>query len=192
MHDKKLQKDNSPSPIKDIIYEEIGRKDKDIRDAITARKFRGITKKILDDCLPAVSALKGDEDEDFCSFAEGMLHYLLTNAIIPSQRKILINDIEADIVVPDSRTLAASPKDALVLFFARKDDDVSLAKSLSKLQKIQPVKENIWLVARKDPKMHHKTYEIGQSGSFADIMDHIEEFTRSRPQSRLRIFKINS
>jgi len=59
-----------------------------------------------------------------------------------------------------------------------------------KLEKIQPVKENIWLVSRTDLQMKNRTYHIDNyDGSFTKILDDITEFLSSRKQSKFKIIK---
>ena len=57
-------------------------------------------------------------------------------------------------------------------------------------EKIQPVKENIWLVLRTDLQMKNRTYHIDNyDGSFTKILDDITEFLSSRKQSKFKIIK---
>jgi len=52
----------------------------------------------------------GEKEEVVGVLATGLLHYLLTNALISSQRKVTYNDNELDIVIPDTKTLEKDPK----------------------------------------------------------------------------------
>ncbi|MGQ0771923.1 MAG: hypothetical protein ACT4NT_04040, partial [Nitrososphaerota archaeon] len=145
--------------------------------------------EILQLCIPKIEKLGGDKHENFGAFAESLLHYLLTNALIPSQRKITLKNTEIDIVIPDSRTLTSAPKDSLVLYFAKTDNTHTIAESLARLENVQPHKDNIRIVAKAKTSVPYKTYDIDDVSNFATILDDIDGFLASRPQSKFRIFR---
>jgi hypothetical protein len=177
------------TPIKDILYGAINQiTEPVILKELSSKNHSKIINKILDRCIPDISKLDGDSFEIFGMFAESMMHYLLTNALIPSQRKIIIKNTEVNIIIPDSRTLDASPKDALVLFFAKTSDHDFIMNHLEKLQKIQSVIENIWIISKSKLGISYKTFEI-ENKSFVTILDDINGFLESRKQSKFRIFK---
>ncbi len=175
------------TPIKDILYGQINQlTESRILQEISSKNHGKIINEILTRCIPIISKLDGDDFETFGTFAESMMHYLLTNALIPSQRKITIKNTEIDVVIPDSRILDASPKDALVLFFAKTSDHDTITKHLEKLQKVQPIKENIWIISKSKLDVPYKTYEIE---NISTILDDINDFLDSKKQSKFRIFK---
>jgi len=175
------------TPIKDILYDQLSQiTESKILQEISNKNYSKIISEILTRCIPAISKLDGDDFEIFGTFAESMLHYLLTNALIPSQRKIAIKNTEIDVVIPDSGTLDASPKDAIILFFAKTSEQSIVTMHLKKLQKIQPIKENIWIISKSKINTSYKTYEIE---NFATILDDVNDFLLSRSQSKFRIFK---
>lgn len=178
------------TPIKDILYNAIHQlTEPRIQQEISNKNYDKTIREILDRCIPKISKLNGDSHEIFGAFAESMMHYLLTNALIPSQRKITIKNVEVDVIIPDSRTLDSSPKDTLVLYFAKTSDQDSIIKYLVKLQEIHPLRENIWLISKTKLKTPYKTYEVENKSSFATILDDINDFVLSKPQSKFRIFK---
>lgn len=138
-----MQDEDSP-PVKDILYHAL---DKFSLEKQTTNKFSNFTRTIVEYCLPKITKLDADQDESLCSFAEGLLHYILTNALIPSQRKVTVKGVEIDITIPDARTLSIRPKDGLVVFFVKTKN--GLDERLSKIRMIQPQNENIWIVAKK-------------------------------------------
>jgi hypothetical protein len=173
--------------IKDILYGQINQiTEPKILKEISDKNYGVAINEILSGCIPDISKLDGDSFEIFGTFAESMMHYLLTNALIPSQRKIMIKNTEVDVMIPDSRTLDASPKDALVLFFAKTSDHESIMNHLEELQKIQSVKENIWIISKSKLDIPYKTYEIE---NISTILDDINDFLDSKKQSKFRIFK---
>jgi hypothetical protein len=175
------------TPIKDILYGTINQiTEPRILKEISNKNYGEIINEILSGCMPAVSKLDGDSFEIFGTFAESMMHYLLTNAMIPSQRKIMIKNMKVDVAIPDSRTLDTSPKDALVLFFAKTFDHYYIVKHLEKLQKVQSIKENIWIISKSELDIPYKTYEIK---NISTILDDINDFLDPKKQSKFRIFK---
>ena len=65
-------------------------------------------------------------DEATSMLATGIMHYLLTVALIPSQRKIKYKGVDVDIVIPDIRTLEKDSKKALVLYIPSSADSKTI------------------------------------------------------------------
>lgn len=66
------------------------------------------------ECLPRVRALGLGAAGD-CALVTVLLHYALGAAAVPSHRKVSVRGAEVDIAIPDARTLASSPRRALVI-----------------------------------------------------------------------------
>jgi len=147
---------------------------------------------ICNECMPILENLDGEKSEKIISLAEGLVHYLLTVALIPSQRKTSLSSIDIDVVIPDVSTLSSSPQDALVIAFAKTNNPQSIMKRVTELKKIQPHKENIWLVLENDLPLEVKTYKVDNTdrGTFSNIINDIIWFTSTKKQSKLKIFKI--
>jgi len=147
---------------------------------------------LCNECLPILKEIEGEKSEKTISFAEGLIHYLLTVALIPSQRKITFASVGVDVVIPDISTLSSSPEDALVIAFPKTSDPLSIRKRVTELTKIQPNKENIWLVLENELPLEVKTYKVDNSNKepFTNIINDIIWFTSNRKQSKLKIFKI--
>ena len=147
---------------------------------------------ICRECIPILDEIKGEKSEKIISLAEGLIHYLLTVALIPSQRKIMFASVDVDMVIPDTATLSSTPENALVIAFPKTNDPVSIKKRVMELTKIQSHKENIWFVLENDLPLEVKTYKIDNSEKepFTNIINDIIWFTSNRKQSKLKIFKI--
>jgi hypothetical protein len=147
---------------------------------------------LCSECMPILEEIEGERSEKTISFAEGLVHYLLTVALIPSQRKITFASVDIDIVIPDISTLSSIPEDALVIAFPKTNDLLSIRRRVTELTKIQPHKENIWLVLENDFPLEVKTYKVDNSEKepFTNIINDIIWFTSNRKQSKLKIFKI--
>jgi hypothetical protein len=174
------------SQIKDILYQEIRRvTDEKIQAAISAGKRRTLIEEILKNCFKRISEIE-NEPENFVVCAEGLTHYVLTNTLIPSQRKIIVNGVEVDIVIPDSKTLINSPKDALVLYFVKANSSETV-EHLGKLQRVQPQKENIWMVSKSHVHASFKTYDV--ASDFATMFDDIDRFLAKNSRAKFKIFR---
>ncbi|MGI0003884.1 MAG: hypothetical protein ACREAX_01165, partial [Candidatus Nitrosotenuis sp.] len=151
---------------KDVLYRQINEiSESKILKEMSSGGKKGIVAEILRRCIPEIAKLGGGQHENFGVFAESLSHYLLTNALVPSQRKITIKNTEIDLVIPDSRTLDAAPKNSLVLHFVKTADESTTLESLERLQNIQPHRENIWVVSKTQSKIPYKTYHVDEVSS---------------------------
>ena len=104
-----------------------------------------IIKRLLEECASS-SELRNLTNSDYLELAEGILHYLLTITITPSQRKININNIEVSILVPGARDLRINTDKVIIIQFL-KADKIEYDQTIRELLKIQPTLNNIWLVS---------------------------------------------
>ncbi len=133
----------------------------------------------------------GSNSETRSSLAEGMLHYLLTVSLIPSQRKTLLGQIEIDVAVPDTKTLSSSPKDAVVIVFPKTSDVKAIQEQIDKIRTVQPNPENIWVVSDVKTPSDVKVYSLKKDNlTFANIINDLISFTSNKKQSKFKIFRI--
>jgi hypothetical protein len=179
---------DTPSPIKDRLYQTI----QSIPENIVQEKIAKNPDSLMQEIFSKtdIDTLGGNKTENYETLAESLMHFILTNALIPSQRKITLGQIELDIVIPDARTLRTSNKDAVVILFPKTEDVKSILQRLEKTLTIQTIKENIWLVQKLSLGLPYKTYELDGSGSFFHIIGDIRKVTASKGQSKLKIFKV--
>lgn len=178
--------------IKEILYNSIENHKEYIVSDIAQGKSSEIIETICNECIPILDRLEGDKSEIFGSFAEGLIHYLLTTALIPSQRKIIENNVYVDISIPDLRTLSSNPQNALVIIFPKSDNISTIKNRIVELQKIQPDKENIWCVVRNDASIESRVYSINQNGKlpFSNILNDVIGFLTNKKQSKLKLFMV--
>lgn len=178
------------TPIKDILYTEIHQiTEEKIQQEFSNKNYKKIITTLLERCIPRISKLGGNKDEIFGTFFESMMHYLLTNALIPSQRKITVKGTEVDIIIPDLRTLESSPKDTLILYFVKTGEHDLITKHLTELKEIQSAENNVWIIAKSKLDIPFKTYQFDNKPNLASILDDINEFISSKPQTKFRVFK---
>jgi hypothetical protein len=174
------------NPVKEYLFDYL-EKEK-IQTNLSLENSSELTKKIISDCSPKISEFEGDKDENLAILETGIMHYMLTNLLIPSQRKIIVNDIELDIIVPDTRTLSSKPQNALVIFIPKNLNSKYIQDKLTEMLKIQPERKNIWLVSSKDLDVEQKTFILNQK-SFANIFKEVNEFISSKNITAFKIFK---
>ncbi len=132
------------NPIKEYLFEYI-EKSEYIVKLITEKKFDIIINKIIENCYDKIISMD-EKDEAVGVLATGILHYLLTNALLNSQRKVDYQGTELDIVIPDIRTLEKDPKMTLLIIIPKSSNKKVIEEKIIQLTKIQPIKENIWVV----------------------------------------------
>jgi hypothetical protein len=121
-------------------------------------------KEILTKTIATIYEKKENIDSDYNNFekpisilCEALLHFLLTITSLPSQRKIMLNDLKIDLIIPDIKTLNKDPKKTLIIKF---DKDSSTIEYLKKLDNIQKIKENIWIVSATPLEINYRNYVI--------------------------------
>lgn len=178
--------------VKEILYNAIKNygEQKIVSDIIQGHSPETIN-TICDDCISFLEDLE-NKPEAMVSFAEAFVHYLLTVALIQSQRKTSHEYIDIDVVIPDISTLKTSSHDALIIMFPKTSQIQDLKKYITDLAKIQPHKENTWFVLENEAPLEVRTYDINRSGKFpfSNIINDIIQFLSNKKQSNLKIFKI--
>lgn len=177
--------------IKDILYQAISDyQEKRILSDIAQGESTDTISTIFSHCVSNLDKVEGDRETVLGSIAEGLTHYLLTLAMIPSQRRISLESVDIDIVIPDARTLSTNPDEAVVIYFPKTDELQTIKENMTKLAKIQPKSDNIWIVANKQVSTDAKTYTLDKEFSFAKIINDLISFSSGKKQSKLKIFRI--
>ena len=181
--------DEESNPIKDYLFEYI-ENSKIIPKLISEKKFDMIIENITKNCYDKILTM-GEKDESVGVLATGLLHYLLTNSLITSQRKVDYNGNELDIVIPDIKTLEKDPKKTLLICITKSSDIVIIKEKIAQLEKIQPEKENIWLVLSENIQTNKKTFVLSKDdNSFSRIIFEIAQFTNVGGANKFKILRI--
>jgi hypothetical protein len=86
-----------------------------------------------------------DSEKSLSLLCESLLHFLLTITSLPSQRKIMLKDVEIDLVIPDLKSLNKGPKKSLIIKF---DKDASTINYIDRLHNNIPIdRENVWIIS---------------------------------------------
>jgi len=176
------------NPIKDLLFDYL--KSERIQEWTSQSKFTKIIEDVLENCYDEVISM-GEKEESLGILATGLLHYILTNALIPSQRKIEHNEIQIDIVIPNLKTLQIDPKKTLILCIPKTNDKKIIKQKIVQLEKIQPIKDNIWIVVSEKVDFQNKTYIIAKkNGTFSKIIYDIGQFVNVQGDTKLKILRI--
>jgi len=177
------------NPIKDYLFDHI-EKSNSIENLIHEKKFDVIINEIVENCYDKV-ILMDKKEEAVGILATGILHYLLTNALLSSQRKVDYQGMELDIVIPDTRTLEKDAKMTLLILIPKSSDKKIIDEKISELRKIQPTKENIWAVLSEDISIDCKSFVLSKdNNSFSKIIFEIARFSNVGGSNKFKILRI--
>ena len=149
-----------------------------------------IIKSIFEQCISNIEKNSEIGPDTRVTVAEGLSHYLLTMAMIPSKRKTTFQSVEIDIAVPDTITLGTSPQDVILISFPKTNDINVIKSQIENMKKLQPNQDNIWIVLEEDMKLGAKTYTLSGDITFVNMVNDLISFTAGKKQSKLKIFKI--
>jgi len=177
------------NPIKDYLFDYI-EKSNNIENLIREKKFDIIINDIVENCYDKI-ILMDKKEEAVGILATGILHYLLTNALLNSQRKVDYQGMELDIVIPDTRTLEKDAKMTLLILIPKSSDKKIIDEKISQLRKIQPTKENIWAVLSEDVSLDCKSFVLSkENNSFSKIIFEIAQFSNVGGSNKFKILRI--
>ena len=104
------------SPIKDVLYakiDDIGQEP--IHELMLSGRFSELFEKIYETTINSIDNI--DEYEKHGSMAESLTHYLFTEMLIPSQRKISFKNIELDMIIPNIPELRKNNDNAILVLY---------------------------------------------------------------------------
>ncbi len=148
-----------PNKVKDYLFDYLSKSDEKIQKLISDEKFSEIIDDVITNCYEKIITL-GEKDECMGVLATGLLHFLLTNALLNSQRKVEYKGVEIDIVIPDLKTLEKDPKQTLLICIPKTSNKKEIEQKLMELYKIQPEKQNVWLVLSQELDFENRSYII--------------------------------
>ena len=176
--------------IKDYLFEFI-QSSEEIPDLLQSSKFDKIIQIITENCYDKVISMDEQKDKAVGVFATGLLHYLLTNALITSQRKLEYNNTEIDIIVPDLKTLEKDPKKTLIICIPKSSDKKIIDEKIAELEKIQPEKDNIWVVLSEKIQSDKKSFVLSkENNTFTKIIFEISQFINVGGTNKFKILRV--
>ena len=179
-----------PNPIKDYLFDHLSKSEEKIQKLIIDKKFSKIIDDVITNCYDKIITL-GEKDESVGVLATGLLHYLLTNALINSQRKVEYQGIEIDIVIPDIKTLEKDPKKTLLICIPKSSNKKIIEEKISQLDKIQSEKDNIWVVLSKQIPIEKKSFVLSkENNTFSKIIFDIAQFSNVAGTNKFKILRV--
>ena len=176
------------NPIKEQLFEYIKNSEIKISKLLSQEKPNIIIKDIMNYFLDEIP--QEGKEEHLAVLTTGILHYILTNTMIPSNRKVEFRGIQIDIVIPNLKTLEKDPKKALIIYIPKTENKKSIENQVLQLEKIQPEKQNIWIVSSNKLALKNKNFLIQKEGNFSDIIFDIANFVNVQGNNKLKILKI--
>jgi hypothetical protein len=174
------------------IIDELG-KDKIQRDiTLNIEKSRKYIEIILARCCEISDFTTSDIMGSLC---EALLHFMLTASTVPSVRKVSIDDISLDIVIPNIATLRNFPDKAIVIRIIKEDGSISKGEQ-QKIRNIQPNYDNLWVVSKEPFLGNYINYTVNFANkmdasmrrSFHDIIVDIDSFLKRTRDRSFRFF----
>lgn len=179
-----------PNPVKDYLFDYLSKSEERIQKLIFEKKFSEIIDDVIANCYDKIITL-GEKDESVGVLATGLLHYLLTNAFINTQRKLEYQGIEVDIVIPDIKTLEKDPRKTLLICIPKSSSKKIIEEKISQLEKIQSEKENIWVVLSENISINKKSFVLSkENNSFSKIIFEIAQFSNVDGANKFKILRV--
>ena len=176
---------NSNDEIKEFLFEYIKKSETRFSEMLSKKQYHNIIADLLENCGSMAHNTK-DVDESTGILATGILHYILTCAQVPSQRKAEIYDIKLDIIIPDAKTLLNNPQDALLICIPLSTNHNEINQILERYHTIQPIRQNIWMVLGNDHRTQ-KTYTTHKNPTLPGIINDMIRFTNVHCKNKLKI-----
>jgi hypothetical protein len=138
---------------------------------------------ILKRCIEE-SGLEIDE-ETLVALCKGLLHFMLTASLIPSERGVSFKGADLDVVVPSLKVLTKNPENAIVILLTKSAME---SDRIAKVCSVQPHGANVWIVSPKMIGTDYRNYHLGDGGiRYSRIVQDISEFVNSKKVGRLKL-----
>jgi hypothetical protein len=108
--------------------------------------------------------------------------------LIPSQRKILVQNIELDMIIPDTTELQKDTHNVILIFFVKTSNIQRITQRIQDMKKIQKEDANIWVISKDYIKIPQSTYTI-EKESFSEFLKDAQNFIKTKNINKLNIFK---
>ena len=175
------------SPIKDTLYtkiNDIGQKR--IHQLLLNGRFLELFEKLYEPVIDSIDEI--EEYEKYGTLAESLTHYLFTEMLIPSQRKITFENIELDMIIPNTTELQKDSHSTIVILFVKTSNIEQVKQRIQDIQKIQKHDANIWVISKDDIQIPQSVY-ITKKESFSNFLKDAQNFIKTKKMNKLNIFK---
>ena len=175
------------SSIKDALYAKIdGIGQEHIHQLLLNSKFSDLFEKIYEPVIDSVQNI--EEYEKHGTLAESLTHYLFTEMLIPSQRKIIFKNIELDMIIPNTTELKKDNHNTITILFVKTSNIEEIKQRIQELKKIQKNDAHIWIISKDHIEIPQSTY-ITEKESFGKFLKDAQIFIKTKNMNKLNIFK---
>ena len=175
------------SPIKDALYAKISDIGQErIHKLMLSGKFSELFEKIFETTINSIDGI--NEYEKHGVVAESLTHYLFTEMLIPSQRKISFKNIELDMIIPSIAELKKNTDNTILVFFAKTSNIDEIKQRIQEIKIIQNSDSNIWVISKDDIQILQTTYTTKKE-SFSKFLKDTQTFVKTKKMNKLNIFK---
>jgi hypothetical protein len=174
------------------IISEIGKEK--IQTDITSNV--GVSKQYIQMIIDRCNKVINLNDENVGSLCEALLHFMLTTCTMPSVRKVRIERMNLDVVIPNLRSLRNFPEEAIIIQIVK--DSKGITKDQQKdIATIQPNVNNIWVISKEPISGDYINYTADsrnekrttfQRRNFHDIIVDIDAFLGKTNDRSFRFF----
>ena len=178
------------STIKYVLYakiDDIGQEP--IHELMLSGRFSELFEKIYETTINSIDNI--DEYEKHGGVAESLTHYLFTEMLIPSQRKISFKNTELDMVIPNIPELRKNNDNAILIFFVKTSNIDKIKQRIQEIKKIHNSDANIWVISKDDIQIPQTTYTTKKE-SFSKFLRDAQTFIKTKKMDKLNIFKTKS
>ena len=175
------------SPIKDTLYakiDDVGQEH--IHKLLLNGEFSELFEKIFESTVNSLDGI--NEYEKHGTLAESLTHYLFTEMLIPSQRKISFKNTELDMIIPNIAQLKKNSNNTILIFFAKTSNNDEIKQRIQKIKMIQNSDSNIWVISKDDIQIPQITYTTKKE-SFSKFLKDTQTFVKTKEIGKLNIFK---
>ena len=175
------------SPIKDALYaniDDVGQER--IHKLILNNKFTELFEKIFETTINSLDGI--NEYEKHGIVAESLTHYLFTEMLIPSQRKISFKNTELDMIIPSIAELKKNSDNVILIFFAKTSNINEIKQRVQEIKMIQNSDSNICVISKDNIQIPQTTYTTKKE-SFSKFLKYIQTFVKTKKINKLNIFK---
>jgi len=93
--------------------------------------------------------------------------------------------------VPDLKTLEKDPKKTLLVCIPKSSDVNKINEKITQLEKIQPEKQNIWIVLSENISINKKSFVLSKdNNTFSKIIFEIAQFSNVSGANKFKILRI--
>jgi hypothetical protein len=175
------------SPIKEALYakiDSIGHEQ--IHQLLLNNRFLELYEKIYKPVIDIIDNI--DEYEKHGTLAESLTHYLFTEMLIPSQRKIFFENVELDMIIPNTAELQKDSQNTILIFFVKTSNIEQIKQRIQDMKKIQNNDANIWIISKDCIEISQSKYRT-EKESFSKFLKDAQNFIKRKNMNKLNIFK---